>query len=256
MHADIAGEGVPVFIFIHGFAGYGGLWSWQTEYFKAYGRVITVDLPGHGRSPWRRETLAHMAGQVAHILDGVKASKDAVVVASSFGGLVALELYKARPDIFKAMVFAGSAPRFTSDEGFPAGLDPQRIAKLAAQLDADTGPVLEMFFRSLFTRQERESAQYPLIKGLRAQAPLASKDALAAFLEMLKCTDLRTTLGCVRVPVQFVLGHGDYICPPGIVAPLEAILPSARIKVMAGTGHFPFLSHPEEFNVLLRSFAG
>jgi pimeloyl-[acyl-carrier protein] methyl ester esterase len=67
----------------------------------------------------------------------------------------------------------------------------------------------------------------------------------------LKSEDLRDILRQVSVPVQFVLGDADPICPLAVKGPLEKLLASLRVDVIKGCGHFPFLSRPEKFNALL-----
>ena len=254
MYADIRGQGALTLLFVHGFGGAGALWGGQVKYFERTMRVISVDLPGHGRTPWQKETLGDMADQLAGVIDGAGVVKDVVLAASSFGGLAGLELWRRRPLLFRSLVFAGSLPRFTAAADFPAGLDAARIRKLSAQFAGDRALVLDMFYRSLFTPKERESAAYARVKELRAGVPVPSKEALDAFLDILQGTDLRRTLSGVKVPVQFILGDQDYICPLTVAGPLKQILPSARVDVMPGCGHFPFLSYPSEFNGLLQDF--
>jgi pimeloyl-ACP methyl ester esterase len=240
------------FLFIHGFGGAGIVWQKQMDHFKAFAPATAVDLPGHGGAPWSGEGLDAMAARV--LSGGVR--EGTAVVASSFGGLVALKLWEKAPQMFTSITFAGSMPRFTACDGFPAGLDQERIRKLSGQLQGDTAAVMEMFFRSLFTRQEREGASYREVKTLLQKIPVPSQEALQGFLDILASADLRDILKTVDVPVRFILGDGDPICPVVVAGPVKALCPTARVDVMSGCGHFPFLSKPDEFNVLLRELAG
>lgn len=246
----------PVYLFIHGFGGCAELWAAQARHFSARGRVIAVDLPGHGGTPWNGETLSGMAAHVARLMGPSPMPRQVIAVANSFGGLVALELWKLYPQAFRSMTLVGSLPRFTFTPGFPAGLDGARIRKFMAQLEGDVPSVLEMFFRSLFSPEERASSWYGFIKQARQQAVVPSRETLHAFLRILGTADLRETLGIVDVPVQFVLGDKDPICPLAVVGPLREICPSARVDIMTGCGHFPFLSRSDEFNALLEGFSG
>ena len=254
MHADRRGQGPVRFLFIHGFGGSGAVWEGQVSYFESLGCVLTVDLPGHGVTPWLGENIDAMALDLGRLLDD-EGSKDSVaVIASSLGGLAVLRLWEQRPAVFRSLTFTGSVPRFTATDGFPAGLSVIQIDKMAAQVEQDPGRTLDIFFRSLFTRPERESAQYAFIRELRRQMPVPSKEVLQAFLNILKTTDARELLRSVHVPVQFILGENDPICPAGIIPALKEILPEARFDVMPDCGHLPFLSRPCEFNGLLRDF--
>ena len=253
MSFEKSGRGAHVFI--HGFGGYRGLWKAQEEYFGTVGRAIAVDLPGHGASVWKGETLRAMAHGVAQTLDAL-AIRQGAFVASSFGGLVALELWQIRPDLFRSMTLVGAVPCFTAAERIPAGLSVERIHALGLQLEGDTAAVLDMFFRSLFTRREREDPFYAVVRQCQKRIPVPSKEALHAFLNILASAALRDVLACVRVPVQLVWGDGDYICPEALMAPLKELCPAVRMDVMPGCGHLPFLSSPVEFNKRVKEFTG
>jgi pimeloyl-ACP methyl ester esterase len=249
------GKGEKAIVFLHGFGGFKEIWGWQVKDLAPAARLIVPDLPGHGESGWHGEGLGDIAQEIRAVMDREGVGQ-AFFVASSFGGLVALKFFEKYPDRVTGLSFAGSVPRFTVDTGYPAGLDAQKIRKLAAQLEGDAATVLDMFFRSLFTRSERDSLQYGLIKGLRKQAKLPGREALLAVLDVLERTDLRDVLGRVKVPVQFIFGDSDYLCPLELMKPLRALCPAAKFTVVESSGHFPFLSRPEEVNGLLREFIG
>ena len=251
MHADMKDGGVT-FLFIHGFGGSAGRWVLQAEYCRQFGRILAVDLPGHGNSPWKGETLGQMADGVGALVDRAGIDKNVVVVASSFGGLVALDLWQKRPALFKSIVFVGSVPRFTGTEDFPAGLNEAKIRSLRAQMARDFTAGLDAFFRGLFTPRERMGPRYAFIKQIRKEAPLPLKDALNVFLDILGEQDSRAVLRTVTVPVDFIFGDADHICPLVVVDPLRGLCPQARITVMPGCGHLPFLTEPDAFNALLK----
>ena len=255
MHYDVQGVGDNTIIFIHGFGGFGGLWRWQVDQFKSSAQVITVDLPGHGSTPWTKVGLDEMADQISVILDELDVHQGHVV-ASSFGGLVALKFWERSPRRMKSLCLVGSLPRFTKTEDFPAGLDVKGIRKLKSQFDGDVGKVLDMFVRSFSTDEERASAQYARIKELRKSAPLPDREALKAFLDILETTDLRSILRRVDVPIYAVSGDGDYICPPGAIDVLRREIPRIKVDTFKGAGHGLFLTRPDEFNRVLAEFIG
>ncbi len=240
-------------VFIHGFGGCSSIWQWQKEYFSAGRKVLLIDLPGHGGRPWNGENLEDMARLVhAQCREEGVALTD--IVASSFGGLVAVKLSELYPDFVRRIVFAGALPRFTVTEGFPAGLDPARIRKLAGQLDKDIGTVLDMFFRSLFTRKEKERPRYFQVKQLRCQSPLPCREGLLGVLAMLGTEDLRPELSRLTQPCLFITGDSDPICPSAVIEPLRRLLPSLQVEALKDVAHFPFLSIPDVFNRRVERF--
>lgn len=69
--------------------------------------------------------------------------------------------------------------------------------------------------------------------------------------------DLRRDPGRLQVPVCFLQGEHDWITPTPMVESLAASLhPPARVEVIPGAGHTPFLDRPEAFARALRSCLG
>ena len=251
-HYDIAGSGDAI-LFIHGFGGSGGWWSAQKEFLVNSYQVITVDLPGHGHSDWMPVGLNDLAVDIRQILNTVGATYISVV-ASSFGALVALELYRMMADHTMRISLVGSIPKFTRGPNYPAGLDTGKIRALSGQFDGDYAAMLEVFFRSLFTLKERDSRQFQRVKQLRVGQPLPRREALKAFLDILEKADLRDRLSSVICPLQFITGSEDTICPREIMDWVREHSYNARFDFIEGCGHLPFLTEVSEYNRLLEDF--
>ncbi len=268
-HYEASGTGDPI-VFIHGFGGSSRWWQAQKEFLRDGYEVITVDLPGHGTSGWMPVTLNDLAVDLHQIIAGL-GTPPFSIVASSFGGLIALELYRMMPGAVMRISFAGSIPKFSRGPGYPAGLDIDRIRTLSKQLDPSTvaqdvvpaevsglrgdyASILDIFFRSLFTMQERDSGRFQWIKELNSTGPLPQREALKCFLDILEKADLRDRLSSIICPVQFITGREDYICPQPIMAWVAEHFLNARFDVMDGCGHLPFLTKPGEYNELLEDF--
>jgi pimeloyl-[acyl-carrier protein] methyl ester esterase len=250
-HYAIEGKGEPV-VFIHGFGGSMAWWQTQKEFLHNDFQVITIDLPGHGQSSWMPVSLIDMATDIRQILN-VNSISHPNIVASSFGGLIALELYRMMPDIMR-ISFVGSIPKFARSPNYPAGLDIEKIRTLSGQFDGDYASILEIFFRSLFTMTERGSERFKTIKDMRSKEPLPKREALKAFLDILEKADLRDRLASVICPVQFITGAEDYICPKPIMDWVAEHSYNARFDFMSGCGHLPFLTDTNEYNRLLEDF--
>lgn len=252
MHYQISGQGKPI-LFIHGFAGSSRWWWQQKNFFENDYQVLTVDLPGHGQSPWERGTLPDIAIDLQGILKtlGWRAIN---IIASSLGGLVALELYHRIPAQIHRMSLVGSLPKFARSFSYPAGLDIEKIHTLSRQFSGNYVLILDIFFRSLFTLKERESKEFKAIKNLRQSDPVPSRETLKAFLDILERVDLRDRLSSITCPVQFITGTKDYICPPEVMVWVKEQVPRARLDFIDGCGHLPFLTRPQVYNKLLEDF--
>ncbi|MBF0330929.1 MAG: alpha/beta fold hydrolase [Candidatus Omnitrophica bacterium] len=242
-----------VFLMVHGFGASSQWWQRQRAYFERRGRIVAVDLPGHGRKPWHDETLETMSDQVMAELQ-LSSDEKAVGLGSSFGGMVMIKSIEKYPHLFSHIILAGSMPRFTATPDFPAGLSLEKIDKLAAQLKGDRQAVMTMFFRSLFTRQERLLPDHARVKEMYQHTPVPSYEVLHAFLQILATEDLRRVLARTPVPVQVVLGDADPICPLAVRSSLEGMSSMLRVDQVKECGHFPFLSRPDEFNARVDGF--
>ena len=251
-HYEVSGSGDAI-VLIHGLGASGNFWQAQQEFLYTDFQVVTLDLPGHGKSAWMPLTLTEMASDIRQILNNIGLSQFSLI-ASSMGGLVALELYRMIPQDIMRFSLVGSIPKFAKGPHYPAGLDIDKIRTLSQQFDGDYASILDIFFRSLFTMKERQSDRFKWVKRICRNEPLPQREALKFFLEILEKADLRDRMASVICPVQFITGTEDYICPRAIMDWLALHTPNARFDFIEGCGHLPFLVETKEYNRLLEDF--
>ena len=249
---ELAGQG-EMLLFIHGFGVSKEIWAQQVKHFSSHYQVMTIDLPGHGHSSWMDVSLSDMAVDIKEILNTLDVHQ-INVVASSFGGLIALKLFKFCPEKMQRVVFVGALPKFAREDNYPAGLDIAKIRKLSNQFSGDYKAILDIFFRSLFSKQDREGENFRWIKQCYSQQPVPQRPALLKFLDILEKEDLRDILAYIQYRVRLINGSEDYICPGQLVEWLQEALPYARFDLIKGAGHFSFLTRPKEFNDILEGF--
>lgn len=105
------GDGQPLVI-LHGLLGSSRNWGTITRRLAEGGhrRVLAVDLPNHGASPWS-ETMDYpfLARQVGQFIEELGAGP-AAVVGHSMGGKAAMVLALTRPDLVERLVIVDIAP--------------------------------------------------------------------------------------------------------------------------------------------------
>jgi len=251
-HYDVSGSGDAI-VLIHGLGATGRFWDAQRDFLHTGFQVMTLDLPGHGKSAWMPVTLRDMAFDIHQILIGLGIAQFSLL-ASSMGGLVALELYRMVPQEIMRVSLVGSVPKFARGPNYPAGLDIDKIHTLSHQFDGDYATILDIFFRSLFTMKERQSDRFKWVKQLRKAEPLPQREALKSFLDILEKTDLRDRISSMVCPVQFITGAEDYIAPRAIMDWMALHTQNARFDFIEESGHLPFLVEAKEYNRLLEDF--
>ncbi|MBF0570840.1 MAG: alpha/beta hydrolase [Candidatus Omnitrophica bacterium] len=251
-HYEVSGSGDAI-VMIHGLGASGRFWQAQKDFLCTDFQVVTLDLPGHGKSSWMPVSLAEITVDIRQILNSLGILQFSLL-ASSMGGLVALELYRMIPQDIMRVSLVGAIPKFTKAPNYPAGLDIDKIRTLSRQFDGDYAAVLDIFFRSLFTMKEREGDRFKWVKQMRAREPLPQREALKYFLDILEKTDLRGRIASVICPLQFITGTKDYICPRAVMDWLASCAHNARFDFIDGCGHLPFLVETKEYNRLLEDF--
>ncbi len=246
-----AGHGPPL-VLVHGFVGDArGTWSGQLEALSADFTVVAWDGPGTGRSAdppaWFRlpEFADCLAGFVAAV--GLRHPH---VAGLSFGGAMALELYRRHPAVPRTLILASAYA------GWAGSLAPEAVAdRLRFCLDvADLPPddFVELMLPSMFSRSaapERVAAFAAAVRefhpvGFRAMA-LASAEA-----------DLRPVLGRVSVPTLILSGDRDSRAPLSVAEALHAAIPGSQLVVLEDVGHVSAVETPERFNAAIRRFLG
>lgn len=249
---DIEGEG-KCLLFLHGWGVDKRVWRQQSKYFSKKYQVLTVDLPGHGQTSWEKIDLAKMCEDLSKILVKLCPGK-VTVVSSSLGGLFALKMYEGLPEKIERLVMVGSMPKFSKCDDYPYGLDVAAMRKLSGQLDTSYPSIVDVFFRSLFTKHERSSRRFKWLQKFRQFEEKPIKSALVQYLDILEQEDLRHILEKARLPMQFITGTEDEICKKEVMSYIRKVQPAARYDFFEQCGHFPFLSKPHEFNEVLEKF--
>ncbi len=242
---DAVGSGEAV-VFLHGVGSDRRTWAPQLAAFAPGHLAVAADCRGHGgsRAAAGSISMATFAADVAELIEELWAGP-AHVCGLSMGALIGLQLWADRPDLVRSLVLAAG---WAHHPAAAAGLD----ARLAA-IDATSLPVLA---RQRMPAVLGPTAAPDLVE--RAVAAMAGKDPACyrRSNQVLWATDMRGVAPNVRVPTLVLVGELDTVTPPALSAELAALIPGARLEVLAGTGHLANEENPAAFNAALRRHLG
>jgi pimeloyl-ACP methyl ester carboxylesterase len=242
LHFTAAGKGPATVIFVHGWTCDETSWSEQVPALEARYRAVTVDLPGHGRSGSPADGKFSM-DLFARAVEAVRAEVGAervVLVGHSMGTPVIVQYARLYPRRVAAMVFAegvvtlganlGHKPDTARMKG-PDGLK-IREANTRGMLSASTTPELQRKIIGMMQAAPASTAAGAM--EAMYDPAIWKNDAIA--LPVLAIYAENSTLA------SRVLMHRQY--------------PNLEYVEIPGTGHFPMLEKPAEFNRLLLEFLG
>jgi 3-oxoadipate enol-lactonase len=210
-------------------------------------RLIVPELPGFGRSQAVNGGLADIADRIAEAVRDGASGEDAIVLGNGYGGFVALQMAIRHPGIASRLVLADSGAAF-SEAGREAFRNMAAASK-AKGLAAITDVAMRRLFAPEFQEQNPE-----LMRDRREAFLKTDPEVFRAACAQLAELDLRPELAKVKVPTLVVVGEHDEATPPPMSHELAALLPDARLKIIAGCAHVPQLQSPTLFLETIADF--
>lgn len=249
-----AGAGGTPIVFVHGFTCDRSDWNSQMEHFAPRREVIACDLPGHGATPGRPVdcTIERFGRSVARLLESLAAP--ALVVGHSLGCRVALEANRIAPARIAGLVLIDGS-RMGSGDPAQAG------EAMRAAIDFAGFPAFaEPFFAQMFTRQSPAAAR--IIERAK-RLPSAIGAALFPAMVRWDAQHLEGALAAVRAPLVVIQSttvnaeRKRVSLKPGETTLwlelVRSLVPSARIEVVPGIGHFTQIETADRVNALIAS---
>jgi pimeloyl-ACP methyl ester carboxylesterase len=233
------GEG-PAVVLAHGVGGNHASWFKQVPTLSRRYRTIAIDHRAFGNSDDVEGIGASgYVDDLARLMDELKLDQ-AFLVAQSMGGGTCAGYTCRHPERVKALVHCDSL----------AGVAlPQPYADEMAALNAKNADL---------TQAERVLG--PVIRATDPESTylylqIASFNSVTR--KTLKGQQARWTpemLSATGVPVMFVVGEHDVLCPPHLLRVVHEAVPGSRFEMILGAGHSCYFEAHDVFNPLLLGY--
>ena len=239
----------PLLVFAHGAASDHRMWQPQLDDLARDFTVVAWDEPGAGESgdvPGNFK-LEDYATSLATLIEGLSLGP-AHVAGLSWGGTVALELYRCRPDVVSTLILADSYA------GWKGSLPQQEVeARVALAQEMISAPAGEFNpeLPGLFAGEPPREF-LPLLEEIAAAV---RPQSLWTQLSAMAGADLRGLLPRVKVPTLLIWGELDARAPMTVAHQLDQAIPDTQLVVFPGCGHVSNLERPARFNQAVREFA-
>jgi 3-oxoadipate enol-lactonase len=244
VHGAPRSASVPDVVLLHGLFTDRSLWRHHLPPLARLGRVLVVDMPGHGGSdaPPPFDLAAHARAFVAALPRmGVER---AILVGWSWGGALALQVALDHPEAVAAMVLLAT----TAEELRPwPRLKYRALTEIVRRFGA--GPrfvraALAPVLLAPATLRGRPEVLHELVRATTA----VPREVLVRVVRAvaLERRPALPRLGAIRVPVLVVCGREDRAYAPGSGERLASAIPGARIAWIESAGHLAPLERPDE----------
>ncbi len=200
-------------------------------------RVVTVDLPGHGRSPRVPDvTIDDLADEIVAIADAYGA-KTFGFAGVSISGAIALTLALRAPDRLRGVVALCTGAYFGGAERWEEKIREVREAGSLRPFVADTA---DRWFAAGFL-DEDISAGPIVLEQLAQTDPDGYNDCCGALARY----DIRDRIAGIEVPVLFLAGSQDPGNTPEAMRELHEQVDGSRFAVVPDSAHLPLVEHPD-----------
>jgi len=235
LYYEEAGDGVPTLL-VHPAGATASTCGAAAGELTLIGRVVAYDRRGYARSGGEpvHQISMHTADAAA-ILEHLRAPP-AVVVGTSAGAAIAVDLAVRRPDLLRAVVAHEFPWRFTHH--LPSASQAATLAKIGTlALRGRHGDAADELLRAAYTYRDGDTAWDAFPDSWRRIARENARAALADFRSSIGTYPTRADLATVNVPVLCTYGTRSPNSMVRLIRSLAAAIPTARAQGIEGAGH-------------------
>jgi pimeloyl-ACP methyl ester carboxylesterase len=223
-------------VLVPGLACTAALWAPQLAGLGSVARLHVADHTRH-------DTMT----AIAHAILAAAPPRFALA-GLSMGGYIAQEMVRLEQNRVTRLALLNTGSGADPPERAAA-----RHALIALAEREGAGKINEVLLPLLIHPSRRTDA--PLAKAIikmgRDTGVAAFKRQQAAIMGR---SDMRALLPSVRCPTLILVGREDALTPVDLSQEMAALIPSARLKVIADCGHLSTLERPEAVNAALRAW--
>jgi pimeloyl-ACP methyl ester carboxylesterase len=239
IHSTLRGNGPRTVVFVHGWTCDESSWREQVPFFEKNYRVITLDLPGHGKSgspSGAPLTMDLFARSIEAVRVEARAGK-IVLVGHSMGTPVIRQYARLYPANVAALVPVDGVLHLS---GSPNAPNPDRMK------GPDGLKNREAMIRGMFGKSATPAIQEHILKMMLAAPENTAYQAMAATFAGPNWIEETFT-----VPALGIYADHSAANDPGY---FKKIFPNGSTVEVPGTGHFVMMEKPGEFNRILADF--
>lgn len=241
----------PSMLFIHGMAGFAGVWAEQMSRLSDQFRCVAYDRRGHSRSPEgnvTQESVELHADDAAALIRVLNLAP-VILVASSGGARISIDVLRRYPELVRGAALS-EPPVFALSPSIAADFMSQVKPAVEKALASDKPQAaVDAFFQII------DPAFWNSAPDERKTIYRANLPAMLADLQQPLYQLTRANLGRINRPCLMMYGSASVKWFVEIAKIVADAIPNCRLVELAGAGHATYASRPAEFAAAVRDFA-
>ncbi|MDE5773753.1 MAG: alpha/beta hydrolase [Muribaculaceae bacterium] len=240
-YSDTGQPDGPVVILMHGWGCDHTTVSSIASILEPKMRVLSLDLPGHGKSDEPREIwgVEDYADFVEKFIK-MQGLRDFSLIGHSYGGRISI-IMGARRDDINSIVLVDAA-----------GVKPRR--KLSYYLKVYSYKAMKRLLPLLFGKRTGGNMLDKYRGKVGSSDYRNSSDIMRGIMSRSVNQDLQPYMSSIKAPTLLVWGKEDTATPLSDAKIMERLIPNAGLVAFDGCGHYSFLDNPFGFKAVIREF--
>ncbi|MES1217734.1 MAG: alpha/beta hydrolase [Bacteroidota bacterium] len=243
-----AGEGDTTLLFIHGWAINKEFWQKQVDQFSKRYHVVAVDLGGHGQSGKNRNswTIPDYANDVISVINGLQLKK-VVLIGHSMSGDVMLEVLKNQPQPVIGIIGIDNLTDISTSPLTPEQQKPIDDWFLTLEQNFDS-VATDYCHAALFPPNYHDTASVN-----RVVKTVLQTDSLVAIATLKSIMNFSPNEAGLllnsNLRLNLIVSSGNKVNDSVLTKYCKS---GYAVKTIQGTGHYPMIEKPDEFNKALQ----
>ena len=224
-------------VMVHGLAGDSRFFHNQMKYFSSSYRMISIDLPGHGRSVEYPElSLESYSSSINEVIKHENPDSY-ILIGHSMGGCICLEHYKKNRDRILSMILVSTAAVLPVGSG------------LIENARNNFSEFFDGFLGLIFSKKAGI-----FILAAKTAITDTEKNVIINDLEICSTMNYEAILPEIDIPVLLVANTNDRMVPCELTEKMHRHIRNSAFITLDENGHIPFFESHEKFNAAVEQF--
>lgn len=245
IYINDVGKGIPI-VLVHGFLGSSIMWKPQINFLKKNYRVITIDLPGFGKSKKikSQDSIIEMAKIILRRLGYLRVNRFNLL-GHSMGGMIVQEMVKLASDKIIKLICYGTGPIGNIPGRFETiNESRKRLREKGLKVTA------YRIAKTWFVKGDKSNFFYLCEKAFKDTSFEAADNALIAMENWNGLDNLKNIVNSTLI----IWGDQDKAYNFNQVNTLNTKIPNSKIEIFKDCSHNVHLEMPDLFNKKIIKF--